>query len=415
MSDTAATYDILVIGGGAAGMMAAGTAASRGKKVLLLEKNAQLGKKLGITGGGRCNITNAELDTRTLLKNYGDAEKFLHSPFSQYSVQDTFDFFAAEGLQIVVQANKRAFPASQKAPDVTATLKRYIEKHGVAVKLKSPVTNLQVADGEFTATCGKAEYRARACIVATGGTSHRETGSTGDAFPWLANFGHTIIPSTPNLVPLKVRDAWVKKLAGNTLPDIKITFYADGARAFARRGRVLLTHFGLSGPLILNTASEVQDLFSAAGEVTAAIDLFPDLDLGALDDKVVASIDEHKNKDFKNVIDTLVPPGMGRTIAELFAHADPAIKAHSLTKDERKRFVRLVKALPISIEGLMGFDRAIVSDGGVPLTEIDTKTFQSLKVPHLFVVGDALHINRPSGGYSLQLCWTSGFAAGSAA
>jgi hypothetical protein len=412
MSDTAQTYDLLVIGGGAAGMLAAGTAAARGRKVLLLEKNAVLGKKLSITGGGRCNITNAEFDTRTLLKNYGDAEKFLHSPFSQYSVQHTFDFFTSEGLDLVVQGHKRAFPASHKAPDVTATLARYIEKKGVTTKLTSPVTNLEVADGIFVATCGTVQYRARACIVATGGTSHPETGSTGDAFPWLAAFGHTIIPSTPNLVPLKVKDEWVKKLAGNILPDIKISFYADGTRAFSKRGRVLLTHFGLSGPLILNTASEVQDLFSA-GDVTARVDLFPDLDLGALDDTVVASIDEHKNKDFKNVIDALVPAGMGRTIAELFAHADPAIKAHSLTKDERKRFVRLVKALPISIEGLMGFDRAIVSDGGVPLTEIDTKTFESRKVPRLYIIGDALHINRPSGGYSLQLCWTSGHVAGS--
>lgn len=409
------TYDVIVIGAGAAGLMAAGVAAERGKRVLLLEKNGQVGKKLDITGGGRCNITNAEFDTRTLLKNYGEAEKFLHSPFSQFGVQSTFDFFKKLGLEIVVQANKRAFPASQKAPDVTKVLKGYAEKHGVETKLKSPVTNVEFTDEVFTVHCGANHYHARACVIATGGNSHKETGSTGDAFPWLAGLGHTIIPSTPNLVPIKVNDEWVKKLAGNTLNDIKISFFADGKRAFAKKGRILLTHFGLSGPLILNSASEVQDLFSSTDDVTAQIDLFPPLDLGALDDKVVASIDEHKNKDFKNVIDALLPSGMGRAIAELFAHADPAIKAHSLTKDERKRFVRLVKALPVTIEGLMGFDRAIVSDGGVPLTEIDTKTFQSLKVPGLYVIGDALHINRPSGGYSLQLCWTSGFVAGSVA
>jgi predicted Rossmann fold flavoprotein len=203
----------------------------------------------------------------------------------------------------------------------------------------------------------------------------------------------------------------VKKLAGLTLPDMKIVFFLDGKRAFAKKGRLLFTHFGLSGPLILNSAHLVHGLLSG-GTVTCTIDAFPDTDFAELEQRVVATIDANKNKNFKNVVDDIVPGGMGGAYMSLFKLPDPKLKAHSLTKEDRKRFVHLLKELPAAIEGLMGYDRAIVSDGGVPLTEVDTRTMRSLKVPNLYLIGDVLHINRPSGGYSLQLCWTTGFVAG---
>ncbi len=412
MQVRAKKYDVIVIGGGASGMIAAGRAAERGKSVLLLEKNPILGKKLNETGGGRCNITNAEFDVHALLKNYGAAEQFLYSPFSQYGVQSTFDFFAAHGLSLIVEARKRAFPVTKKASDVTQVLKKYLTGTGVEIQTKTTVRNLLSKDSRLTAVVtSKGTYEAENFILATGGASHPETGSTGEGFGWLPALGHTVIPSTPTLVPLRVRDQWTKKLSGITLPEMKITFFVDGKRAFAKKGRLLFTHFGLSGPLILNAAHLVHDLLSG-GSVTCTIDLFPDTDFAELERRALAAIDVNKNKDFKNVIDEIVPAGMGRTCASLLNLPSTSLKAHSLSKEDRKRFVHLLKAIPATIEGLMGYDRAIVSDGGVPLTEVNTRTMRSLKVPNLYLIGDVLHINRPSGGYSLQLCWTTGFVAG---
>ncbi len=405
-------YNVIVIGGGASGMMAAGRAAERGKSVLLLEKNVHLGKKLDKTGGGRCNITNAEFDVHVLLKNYGAAEQFLYSPFSQYGVQSAFDFFTLRGLPLVVEARKRAFPTTQKATDVTATLKKYLVDTGVEILTKTTVRDLLSKNNHLMGVVtSKGTYEADNFILATGGASYPETGSTGDGFDWLSSLGHTVIPSTPTLVPLRVREQWIKKLAGITLPEMKITFFVDGKRAFAKKGRILFTHFGLSGPLILNSAHLVHDLLSG-GTVTCTIDAFPETDFAELEKRVLAAIGSNKNKNFKNVVDAIVHAGMGRAYVSLLNLPDESLKSHSLTKEDRKRLIHLLKATPATIDGLMGYDRAIVSDGGVPLTEVDTRMMRSLKVPNLYLVGDVLHINRPSGGYSLQLCWTTGYVAG---
>lgn len=419
MSAIKTKYDVIVIGGGASGMMAAGRAAERGKSVLLLEKNAAVGRKLDITGGGRCNITNAEFDRHAFAKHYGAAEQFLYSPLSQFGVQDTFDFFTKRGLPLIVEARKRAFPESQKSPDVTRVMKKYLADAGpavggagVTVLTKATVLGLSITDNRITeAQTERGAYAADRFIIATGGVSHPETGSTGDGFKWLTELGHTVHPPTPTIVPLKASEKWVKSLAGISLAAMKITFFADGKRALSKKGGLLFTHFGLSGPLILNSASAVAELLKEA-DVTAIIDLFPDTDFAALEKVVIAKIEANKNKDFKNVLAELLPPGMAKAIPHLFALPEANIKAHSVTKEERKRLIHILKAAPLTITGLMGFDRAVISDGGVPLTEVDTRTMRSLKVENLYLTGDVLHINRPSGGYSLQLCWTTGFVAG---
>jgi len=412
MRETSKRYDVIVIGGGASGMMAAARAAERGKAVLLLEKNATLGRKLDITGGGRCNITNAEFDKHAFAKRYGAAEHFLYSPFSQFGVQDTFDFFTKRGLPLVVEARKRAFPESQKSTDVTRVMKKYLTDTGVTVMTKATVKALTIVNNRITeATTSRGTFEAEIFIIATGGVSHPETGSTGDGFKWLSELGHTVHASTPTIVPLKVREGWVKSLAGVSLSFMKIAFFADGKRAFSKTGKVLFTHFGLSGPLILNSASAVADMLKEA-DVTATIDMYPDTDFAALERHVIAKMDANKNKDFKNVLTEVVPHGMTKAIAELLALPDPNVKAHSVTKEQRKKLIHILKGAPLTISGLMGFDRAVISDGGVPLTEVDTRTMRSLKVGNLYLTGDLLHVNRPSGGYSLQLCWTTGFVAG---
>lgn len=406
-------YEVVVIGGGAAGMMAAIRAAERGQRVVLLEKNKRLGEKLSITGGGRCNITNAEEDTRTLLSHYGDAAPFLHSAFSQFGVPETFTFFKTLGLPCVVEARKRAFPETMSAPTVTMALVARLKELGVVIRLSSPVSRIRAKGGRVTGVfVDTVEYVGDAYILATGGVSHPETGSTGDGFAWLRDIGHTVEKPTPTIVPLRARDAWVKALAGTTLKHVRTTFFVEGTRRFFVRGDVLLTHFGVSGPTILNTAGKVSDLLQE-GAVTAIIDLFPEEDLGILDRRIAASFDLHKNKSLRNALREIVPPGTAEVLLTLTPSIDPETKVHSVTKPMRRKLAQLLKALPLSIAGLMGLDRAVVADGGVPLEEIDTRTMRSRKLKNLFITGDLLHINRPTGGYSLQLCWTTGYVAGS--
>jgi predicted Rossmann fold flavoprotein len=405
-------YDVIVIGGGASGMMAAGRAAELGKKVLLLEKNKQLGEKLKISGGGRCNITNAEEDIRALLKNYGDADQFLFSPFSQFSNKDTFTFFEKLGLPLVVQARKRAFPHTEKALDVFKALEKYMKEGKVAIQTGAKVSQiLREKDAIAGVVVNNTTYTAKSYILATGGMSHPETGSTGDGFNWLKALGHTVTTPTPTIVPLAVREQWVKDLSGTSLSFMKITFFADGKKQFSKTGKLLFTHFGLSGPLILNSAGAVGDLLEW-GIVTAKIDAYPDTDHGALEQKIIGIFDTHKNKTLKNIMDEVVPHGMIEAVFTLLPTLDREIKVHSVTKEQRKALVDLLKALPMTITSLMGYDRAVVADGGIPLTEMDMKTMKSKVLNNLFITGDLLHITRPSGGFSLQLCWTTGFIAG---
>ncbi len=410
-------FDVIVVGGGASGMMAAGVAGERGKHVLLLEKNKNLGEKLKITGGGRCNVTNAESNVREFLKVYGEGGKFLNSPFSQFSSKDTFDFFERLGLPLVVQGGKRAFPHTEKAMDVFIALERYIKKAGVVVKTNAKVSEIlsEKKGGKIIAVmAGGVKYTAESFIFSTGGVSHPETGSTGDGFDFLRRLGHEVKKPTPTIVPLAVEDAWIKSMPGVSIPNMKITFYADGVKKFVKKGSLLCTHFGISGPLVLNSAKDVADLLEWA-EVTALIDLFPSMDHGELEKKIIKIFDENKNKMLKNVFKEIVPAGTSEAIlslCSLYANISLDTKVHSVTKEQRKQIIHLLKALPLTISSLMGFDRAVIADGGITLKEIDMKTMRSTLYENLYVTGDLLHINRPSGGFSLQLCWTSGFVAG---
>jgi predicted Rossmann fold flavoprotein len=407
------TYDVIVVGGGASGMFAAGRAAERGLNVLLIEKNKRLGEKLRITGGGRCNITNAEFDNRILLKNYGKAEPFLYSLFTQYSVKDTFEFFESRNLPLLVEARKRAFPASHKATDVVAVLESYLKQTSVNLALGTPVKKISIEGGKvISVTCGSTTYQASYFIFSTGSVSHPETGSTGDGFGWLRQAGHKVVDPTPDIVPLASSASWVHDISGTTLTDVKVTFFCEGEKKFSLVGNVLCTHFGLSGPLILNSARKVADLLQS-GLVKAHIDLFPKLDLGALQRHILAQFDDNKNKTLKNILGSLAPNGARKGIqTELEQKIDLETKVHSVSKTDRKILAETLKTMPVTIDGLMGFDRAVIADGGLALEEIDFKAMRSRKIENLHVTGDLLHVNRPSGGYSLQLCWSSGYVAG---
>jgi len=406
------TFDVIVVGGGPAGMMAAGHAAEYGRRVLLVEKNRKLGEKLNLTGGGRCNITNAEFDTRAFLSFFGDAAKFLFSPFSRFAVQETFDFFAGRGLPLMVEDRKRAFPETEQATDVTRVLTEYMQEHDVEIRYGISVKHLIMDDGKITGIeTNRGSFSADSVVLATGGAAYRETGSTADAFDWLREVGHTIHEATPDIVPLRVKDAWVKELSGTTLDPMKITFTAKNGEVVTRTGKILFTHFGVSGPLILNCAHKVKHLLKQ-GPLDTAIDLFPGLQINEMDRRILDIFEENKNKIVRNVTKLLAPMGMARALIANLPGDLLEKKVNIVTQEERKTIARMLKGLPLTVTGTMGYDWAVVCDGGIPLTEVDTRTMASRLHPNLFVAGDLLHISRPSGGFSLQVCWTTGWVAG---
>jgi len=411
-------WDVIVIGGGASGMMASAVASSLGKSVLLIDKNKNLGEKLKITGGGRCNITNNEPDIHKFLKIYGEGAPYLYSPFSIFGVKDTFSYFESRGLPLVVQARNRVFPETEKAIDVYNILYKELIKNKVEIKTGCVVNGFIDNDAKIiNINTNEGQFYAKSFVLATGGLSHPETGSTGDGLTFLKNLGHSVIDFTPDIVPIEVKEDWVKKLSGATLSFMKITFRLDepntkqGKKAFSKTGKILFTHFGLSGPLILNSAKEVGQLLSH-GNVSAYIDMYPDTTEGLLDDRIIKIFDANKNKNLKTIIKEFVPEGMNKAIEELIDFLDIDMKVHSIKKEDRIKIVKLLKKLPMSIVGLMGYDRAVVADGGVSLSEVDMKSMRSKLFSNLYVTGDLLHLNRNSGGYSLQICWTTGYIAG---
>ncbi len=410
------TWDVAVIGGGPAGMMAAGTAAERGLKVILIEKNDSLGKKLLITGGGRCNVTNGELDTRKLLSKFKDNDKFLFSAFSQWSVQETLDFFHIRNMETKEEAEKRIFPITNKAQSVWNVLFDYLKKGNVTILSNNPVTGFVKEGNQITAITlkGKKQIQAKSFILATGGKSRPETGSTGDGFEWLKNIGHTVIESDAALVPIEIKDEWVKRISGVSLKDIKITLLQNNVKQDSKKGKILFTHFGVSGPTILNMSKDVSELLKY-GEVVISLDVLPTYDYGQLNTKLQEIFrEEHNNKKFKNALGELVPGALCPVIVEL-SGISPDTFCHSITREQRLALVTLLKDIKMTVAGLLGVEKAIVTSGGVALSEVDFKTMSSRLFPNLYLVGDILNIDRPSGGYSLQLCWTTGFVAGSSA
>lgn len=405
-------WDVIIIGGGASGLMSAVVASDQGRSVLLIEKNKKLGEKLKMTGGGRCNLTNNEPDKHKFMSIYGKGTPYLHSPFSTFGVRETFKFFEKRGMKLVEEARHRVFPVTQKATDVVSFFEREMRKNKVTIERNCKVIKLIKKSNKITEVkTSKGNFKGHSFILSTGGKSHPETGSTGDGFKFLEILGHTVNKPTPDIVPLKVEENWVKELSGLSVSFMKITFFLEGKKQFSKKGKILFTHFGLSGPLILNIAKEVKPLLEK-GKVTAEIDLYPDSSIGSMESKIIKILNKNKNKLLKNTLEDMVPEGMSESIFKLIDFIDSETRVHSLRKEDRRKIINLLKAMPVTIVGLMGLDRAVVTDGGVSLKEIDTKTMRSKLYENLYITGDLLDVSRNSGGFSLQLCWTTGYVAG---
>lgn len=405
-------WDVVVIGAGPAGMMAAGRSAELGNEVLLLEKNTALGKKLLITGGGRCNLTNNKTNTREMLAKYKGNDQFLFSTFSQFDVTSTLSFFNEKGMPTKVENEGRVFPVSNSSQSVYDVLYEYMKKGNVQIRKSSIVGGLKVGadDTIIIHTKSGNDIYTKKCIVATGGRSRPETGSTGEGFAWLKKLGHTIIDNDVALVPVALTDAWVKKISGLALEEARLTTYQNGQKQEAYKGKLLFTHFGVSGPMVLNMSKDIGELLKY-GEVELKLDLFPGKDGSKIKNELQNILVVESNKKLKNVLSMMIPSSLVSSLL-VISEIDGETPNHSVSSEDRVKLVKFMKDIPLHVKELLGKEKAIVSSGGVALTEVNFKTMESKIVKNLYLVGDVLNIDRPSGGYSLQLCWTTGWVAG---
>lgn len=406
---------ILIIGGGAAGMMAAISAARSGKKVVLFEKSEKLGKKLFITGKGRCNLANAadiEDHFAAVVRN----PKFLYSSFYTFSNRQIIDFFEGRGVKTKVERGGRVFPASDHSSDVIRALEREMRRLGVEIRLNTEVRELITEKrGEEMHVVGvrfssgeKAE--GDAVIVATGGLSYPSTGSTGDGYRFARDCGHHVTELSPALVPMEVKEWYAKELMGLSLRNIAIRV-TDGKKVlYEEFGEMLFTHYGVTGPVILSASSMAGDRLKKK-ELTLHIDLKPALSEEQLDKRVLREFEANLNRQFKNTVDGLFPAKLRPVMVELSGIPGEK-KIHDITKDERMAFVRLIKDFRMTLTGLRGYNEAIITRGGVSVKEIDPGTMESKLVKGLFFAGEVLDLDATTGGYNIEICFSTGYLAG---
>lgn len=404
-------YDVVVIGGGPAGMMAAGRASERGARVLLLEKNNNLGLKILATGNGRCNITNISADDKQKINVYGPNYKFLFSAFNKFGVDNTLKFFAGLDIATKTEDHGRVFPRSDRASEVREALVKYLEKNKVeirfGVKIKKIIKDnkniekIILADGE--------EIFGKNFVIATGGKSYPGTGSTGDGYEWLKNLGHTINIPRPALTPIVVKEKYVKQLEGLSLANIKLSVYQNEKKIISRSGEIIFTADGVSGPAIIDLSSQIGALLFAP--VMLQIDFQSEIGKTELEKKMQDDFHHSHNKMIKNYLLNLAPPKLAPVILKL-AGVDESKLVNIITKEERQKLARALKEFTLETKALKGFDKAMITAGGVDVKEVDPKTMCSRLYQNLFLAGEILDLDGPTGGYNLQICWSTGYTAG---
>lgn len=401
--------NVIVIGGGAAGMMAAISASDSGDNVTLLEKNEKLGKKLFITGKGRCNVTNAA-DIETLFANVCTNPKFLYSAFYAFDNRMLMDFLEKAGCRLKVERGDRVFPVSDHSSDIIAAFSRELRKRNVDIRLNTEVEEIWVTaeDCGVRLSDGKT-LKGDKCIVCTGGLSYPVTGSTGDGYRFAKNFGHRIVDVSPGLVPLETEEEWCRELMGLSLKNVSVRMVNGRRELYSGFGEMLFTHFGVSGPLILSASSFYSKRKS--DDVKLYIDLKPALDREQLDRRLLRDFDENKNKAFKNSLSGLFPSKLTPVMIKL-SGIDPDKKVNEISREERKHFLELIKNLPLNVTGTRSFAEAIITQGGVSVKDIDPHTMESKLVKKLYFAGEVLDLDAMTGGFNLQIAWSTGYLAG---
>ncbi len=407
-------YDLLVIGGGPAGMMAAGRAAEMGARVLLVEKNDRLGVKLLITGKGRCNITHKDDNIRELAGAFGKNGKFLFSAFSRFGYAETIDFFEHWGVRTKLERGNRIFPASDRAADVRDALLKYMKAGRVKIMTQAAVSKFVKKNSRIEKAVLKSgeDIFADKFVICVGGASYPATGSSGDGYGWLKRLGHGVSGIRPALAPIELKEKYVKDLEGLSLANVSVSVFKNDRKIDSRFGEALFTSNGMSGPVILDMSKKIGDNLDSP--LKLRIDLKPALGFPELDKRIQRDIAEIPNKMFKNSLDRLLPKKM-IPVMILLSRIDPNKKVNLITKEERKRLLHLLKELSFEIKKVAGLDQAIVTAGGAELKDIDPKTMRSKPVENLYLAGEILDIDGPTGGYNLQACWSTGYVAGQSA
>ncbi len=407
-------YDIAVIGGGPAGMMAAGRAAELGARVVLIEKNNTLGNKLLLTGKGRCNITNKKENLREMVSVYGKEGKFLLSSFLKFGPKEIIKFFNERSVKTKVERGDRVFPVSDNSLHILNALKRYLKKNKVALELDAKVKRFVVKDGQIEkiVLVNGRKIKAGKYIICTGGKSYSFTGSTGEGYVLTQKMGHIIENLSPALTPIIVREKSVSQLEGLSLKNVEISVWKNDKKIDSRFGEALFTADGMSGPIILDMSKDIGKAFP--GDIKIRIDFKPALDFEKLDKRIQRDFAEGSNKMFRNILDKLLPKKLIPLIIEL-SEIPSAKKVNEITKDERKKLIHLMKEFELSVKKLTGYRKAIVTSGGVRLSKIDPNTMKSKLVDNLYFAGEIINLDGPTGGYNLQICWSTGYLAGESA
>ncbi len=400
--------ELVVIGGGPAGMMCAYTAAERGLSVILLEPNEKLGRKLRITGKGRCNLTN-NCDVRTMLANIPGDGRFLYSALNRFSPADTMAFFEEHGLPLKTERGGRVFPQSDNANDVAALMAGLCRKAGVRV-MRSEAKQIVCENGAVAGVATDAGYLScRAAAVCTGGLSYPLTGSTGAGYGFARQLGHTVTPTRPSLVPLECSDAFCAEMQGFAPKNVTLSAYEDGKLIYRELGEMLFTHFGVSGPLVLSASSHMRKMGSAV--YTLKIDFKPGLDEKKLDARILRDFSKYANREYKNALGDLIGRSMIPVVVRLSAIPEDK-PVREITRGERHALLELLKAFPLSVSGFRPIAEAIVTSGGVCTREVNPRTMESKLVKGLFFAGEVLDLDAYTGGFNLQIAWSTGFVAG---